>query len=302
MAQTPWGEIEIADAHVHLFSPAFFEGLKREKNSPDVAAQLGFDEPETAEDLANRWAIELDRHHVAKAMLIASIPNDTASLGTALSVQPDRFSGIYMANPTSHSADTRFQAAASQDGVRGVFLFPSMHRYSLHDRHVRSLIEVVAGHAGMFIYVHCGALSVGFRKKLGLASRFDMQYSNPIDLQELANDFPRISFVIPHFGAGFFREALMLAAMCPNVYLDTSSSNKWMEWQPGALSLPDVFRQALQTLGPKRLLFGSDSSWFPRGWVGQVFDEQMRALSELGADAETARAIFGGNLLRLLQS
>ena len=302
MAQTPWGEIEIADAHVHFFSPAFFAAVENEKGSPDVAVQLGFDRPETPEDLANRWGLELDRHRVAKAMLIASIPNDTASIGAALATQPDRFSGIYMANPTSPSADHRFQAAVNADSVRGVFLFPSMHRYSLHDRHLRSLIEVISGYPGMFIYVHCGVLSVGFRKKLGLPCRFDMQYSNPIDVQELANDFPRVNFVIPHFGAGFFREALMVAATCSNVYLDTSSSNKWMDWQPGALSLTDVFRRALRVAGPRRLLFGSDSSWFPRGWVGKVFDDQVRALTELDADADTARAIFGGNLLRLLDS
>ena len=94
----------------------------------------------------------------------------------------------------------------------------------------------------------------------------------------------------------------MVAATCSNVYLDTSSSNKWMEWQPGPLSLTDVFRRALRVAGPKRLLFGSDSSWFPRGWVGKVFDDQVRALTELDVDADTARAIFGGNLLRLLDS
>ena len=36
---------------------------------------------------------------------------------------------------------------------------------------------------------------------------------------------------LPHFGAGYFREALMLADLCPNVYLDTSSSNSWMRYE-----------------------------------------------------------------------
>src|SRR6202042_1719769 len=113
------------------------------------------------------------------------------------------------------------------------------------------------------VYVHCGALSVGFRKKLGLASQFDMRFSNPIDLHALASNFPRVNFVIPHFGAGYFREALMVADLCPNVYLDTSSSNGWMRYQAEDLDLARVFRKALDVLGPKRLLFGSDSSWFP---------------------------------------
>jgi predicted TIM-barrel fold metal-dependent hydrolase len=297
---TPWGDIEVADAHLHFFSPAFFEAVKKEKGTPDVAAQLGWDEPSSPESLADRWIAEMDRHHITRAMLIASIPNDTFSVGAAVARHPERFGAVYMTNATSPSADLKFQSAWREDGVRGVFLFPSMHRYSLHDRHARSLIEVVAGHPGAFVYVHCGALSVGFRKKLGLPCRFDTQYSNPVDLHELVADFPRINFVIPHFGAGFFREALMVADMCPNVYFDTSSSNHWMAWQPGNLSLTDVFRQALNVVGSKRLLFGSDSSFLPRGWVSKVFDDQVRALSELGADADAARAIFGGNLTRLL--
>jgi hypothetical protein len=204
-----------------------------------------------------------------------------------------------MANPTLPSPDIRLQAAIAEDRVSGVFLFPAMHRYSLHDDKVFALTQVLAGYPGALIYVHCGVLSVGFRRKLGLASHFDLRYSNPIDLHALAIRFPNVNFVIPHFGAGYFREALMVADLCPNVYLDTSSSNRWMRYQPAGLDLAQVFRQALDVLGPQRLLFGSDSSWFPRGWVRGVYDDQLRALAAAGADAETARAVFGGNLMRI---
>jgi predicted TIM-barrel fold metal-dependent hydrolase len=111
--------------------------------------------------------------------------------------------------------------------------------------------------------VHCGALSVGVRKKLGLPSRFDVHFGNPLDLHALAADFPGVPFIIPHFGAGLFREALLLADLCPNVYLDTSSTNRWMSYHPG-LSLADVFRHAVGVAGPERVVFGTDSSFFPR--------------------------------------
>ena len=71
---------------------------------------------------------------------------------------------------------------------------------------------------------------------------------------------------MPHFGAGYFREALMLADLCSNVYLDTSSTNSWMRYQAAHLTLRTVFRHALDVAGPERLLFGTDSSFFPRGW------------------------------------
>jgi predicted TIM-barrel fold metal-dependent hydrolase len=299
MAMTPWGEIPISDAHVHFFSPVFFQALAEQKGVANVAPLLGWDQPESAEDLADRWVVELDRHGVDLAMLIASVPNDTFSVGAALERHPNRFRAVYMANPTLPSPDIRFEAACAEDCVNGVFLFPAMHRYSLHSDKVFGLVQVVAGHPGALVYVHCGALSIGFRKKLGLPSHFDMRYSNPIDLHDLAVSFPTVNFVIPHFGAGYFREALMLADLCPNVYLDTSSSNGWMKYQTEDLTLEKVFAKALKVLGPKRLLFGSDSSWFPRGWVQPVFDAQVNALANIGADEETARAILGGNLMRI---
>jgi predicted TIM-barrel fold metal-dependent hydrolase len=107
--------------------------------------------------------------------------------------------------------------------------------------------------------------------------------------------------VIPHFGAGYFRETLMLAELCSNVYLDTSSSNRWLVTQTSPMDLAQVFRKTLEVVGPKRLLFGTDSSWFPRGWTKNIFDAQIKALGDAGVDAEAATAVFGGNLMSLFQ-
>src|SRR4029079_1104996 len=105
-------------------------------------------------------------------------------------------------------------------------------------------------------------------------------------------------FVIPHFGAGLFREALMAADFCPNVHLDTSSSNGWIRYIPG-LTLDEVFRTALSVAGPSRLLFGTDSSFFPRGWQRSVFDTQKGIVSRLAVSAADEALIFGGNFDRL---
>jgi hypothetical protein len=172
-----------------------------------------------------------------------------------------------------------------------------MHLYSMHDPRVEPLLEQAAAHR-CAVFVHCGVLSVGVRKKLGLPSPFDMRYSNPLDLHAVALRHPGVRFVLPHFGAGYFREALMLADLCPNVYLDTSSTNSWMRYE--GLDLPTVFRRALSVTGPSRLLFGSDSSFFPRGWNSGIFDVQTRALLELGIGSEDSRQILGGNLQRIL--
>jgi predicted TIM-barrel fold metal-dependent hydrolase len=124
-----------------------------------------------------------------------------------------------------------------------------------------------------------------------------MRYSNPIDLHPLATRYPGVNFVVPHFGAGYLREALMLADLCPNIHLDTSSSNQWMRYE--GLELKTVIRRTLDVIGAQRLLFGTNSSFFPRGWNYDIYEAQQRALLDLGVSSADARAILEGNLVRL---
>jgi predicted TIM-barrel fold metal-dependent hydrolase len=288
---SPWGSpIPIADAHVHFFSHRFFELLAAQKPGLTFESLNWTMPPERPEDLANIWAHEMDRNGVARAALIASIPGDEESVTKAVAAFPDRFFAYAMVNPATWKP---------AQGLAAACLFPAMHRYSIQSDAALRVFDW-AQENRKALFVHCGVLSVGIRKKLGLESHFDMRYSNPIDLHAVAMRYPSVPIVVPHFGAGYFREALMLADLCPNVYLDTSSSNQWMKYQESHLDLRHVFRRALDVLGPKRLLFGTDSSFFPRGWNHHIFEEQAKALYELNVSEDDARLIFSENLLRIL--
>lgn len=302
--QTPWGEIEVQDAHAHFFGQSFFKALAVQKGVSDVAgmvAALGWDlPPDRNEDLARRWAEELDRHGVAKSVLMASVPGDEAAVGDAVRAFPDRFYGYFMLNPLADGATERAKIAFEELGLQGLCLFPAMQGFSVQDSGLGPLYELAAQADNRVVFVHMGVLTVGIRAKLGLPSKFNMSFSNPIDLHAVAMDHPATNFVLPHFGAGYFREALMLASLSPNVYLDTSSSNSWRKYLTPRPGLPEIFAQALDVVGPKRLLFGSDSSFFPRGWNREVFDAQCEAMAQAGASQSDAEAVFGANLARLL--
>ena len=259
--------------------------------------RLGWDDPGSAESLADRWVAELDRNLVSRAALIASVPGDAASVAVAVSRHQRRFVGFFMVDPTRPDAVSTTSDAIAGGRMRAICLFPAMHRYSIQDERARQIFEMAAAAPGMAVFVHCGVLSVGVRKKLGLPSAFDIRFGNPLDLHAIALSHPQMPIIIPHFGAGLFREALMVADLCPNVLLDTSSSNSWIKYV--GLSLPAVFRQALAVVGAERLLFGSDSSFFPRGWVGDVHAQQSAALDEIGATAAERAKIFGGNFERV---
>jgi uncharacterized protein len=290
--RTHWGDCVVSDAHIHFFSRRFFESLATQaaQTSDAIASALRWElPPADPVELGARWARELDAHGLECAALIASVPGDESSVMAAAAKRQDRFFAYAMVNPLAENPP-------SLSGLHALCLFPAMHGYFMHDPRVEVLLEQAAVQ-GSLVFVHCGVLTVGVRKKLGLPSPFDMRYSNPIDLHATALRHPSLNFVVPHFGAGYFREALMLADLCPNVYLDTSSSNHWMQYE--GLDLKTVFRRSLDVAGPGRLLFGTDSSFFPRGWNSGVFEQQTQALADLGISSADARLVLGGNLRRL---
>jgi predicted TIM-barrel fold metal-dependent hydrolase len=297
----------IADAHVHFFSSGFYRVLaaSRPGGVPEsidgaltIPAELGWTPPGSDDELADVWVAELDRYGVSRATLIASVPGDESSVAAAVSRHPSRFAGAFMLNPAAPDAPARLDAAFAHAGVRMVCLFPAMHHVSVDDERSVAVFKAAERH-GRVVFVHCGLLSVGVRKKIGLPSVFDIRLGDPLAVAAVALRHPTVPVIIPHFGAGFFSEALMAAAMAPNIVLDTSSSNAWMAFHAG-LTLRDVFARALDVVGPSRLLFGSDSSFFPRGWQHGVYERQRAVLTDLGLDEQDQAAIMSGNFLRVI--
>lgn len=303
----------VHDVHCHFFSSQFLELLSQpiadlpaDGRASAVAARLGWTDPGDAAALAATWTRELDRHNLSRAALIASIPGDESSVADAVRLHPDRFVGFFMFNPAAPDGpgplelNARLEHAFGELKLRGVCLFPAMHHYHLDDDRVRRVFESAARH-GAAVFVHCGVLSVGVRAKLGLPSPFDLRLGDPLALAAMASAHPTVPVIIPHFGAGRFQEALMAADQCASIHLDTSSSNGWMKYYPG-LTLDAVFRQALAVAGPRRLIFGTDSSFFPRGWQKGVFDAQVTAMDAAGVSDPDRALILSGNFDRLFPS
>lgn len=124
---------------------------------------------------------------------------------------------------------------------------------------------------------------------------------SPLVLQNVARGFPEVPFIVPHFGCGYPRELLHLMWVCGNVYVDTSGSNEWMRWMPYPLDLKSLFAKFLDTVGPRRIIFGTDSSWFPRGFAHKYLAAQTAACRQLGVADADLRLIFAGNAVRLLK-
>ena len=215
------------DAHCHFFSSRLFATLARQRpatqpgNDTDDALsdalckELQWDAPGAPAMLADRWVAELDANGVERSALIASIPGDEDSVAAAVASHRDRFVGFFMLDPSAADAVPRARRALGELGLRTICLFPAMHHVPLDDDRTRQVVRVAAETPGAAVFVHCGVLSVGIRKKLKLPSRFDLRLGDPLAVAKLALEFPSVPFIVPHFGAGLLREALMAADAVP---------------------------------------------------------------------------------------
>ena len=121
--ESPWGPLQVSDAHVHFFSHRFFETLATQRPGLDfvgIREQLGWQMPPVEpEKLAEDWIHSLDRYSVARAALMASLPGDEESVSVAARKYPDRFFAYAMVNPRAWNP-------AGFEAIKTVCLFPAM--------------------------------------------------------------------------------------------------------------------------------------------------------------------------------
>jgi len=300
----------IFDCHLHFFSREFFAALARQKdpaaNVDQVLADLAGRQkieipPNDVLAHLKRWLAELDRYDVERAVMFASLPEEAMAVAEAIKHSDGRLVGFCMVNPITEGAVHRVHMLAHECGYRGVMLFPALHHFHVSDPSLPSFFEAVA-ECRLHVLTHFGILQVKLRDALGLPRVYDSRFANPLDLQTVANRFPQIKFIIPHFGCGFFRETLMLGLQCENVYVDTSSSNNWMITQPHPLALAEVFQKTRAVFGIERIFFGTDSGVFPRGWRKDILEGQKQAMAAAGFSPAEVEMVLGGNAVRLLNN
>ncbi len=237
-----------------------------------------------------RWVGEVERHGLRKVVFVSANTNDR--LAGIVARHPDKFAGLAH-HPLRPGSDVELRRAVDELGLRGYKLLGPRTDYPFEAPELRGVWEFLAERR-LPALIHFGFLGRGG----GIVQHPRM---SPLSLFEVARDFPEIPFLIPHFGAGYFDDLLALCWSLPNIYIDTSGSNQWMRWMPYPLTLEDLYRKALETIGPERILFGSDSSYFPRGFSERYLLDQLRACYTLNVSDEDVALIFGGNAARLLQ-
>lgn len=241
-------------------------------------------------ELAAKWQAELDKNKISKAVFLCLVP-ESPDFEEFISQGKERFLGFTSVDPLDSAAVSRLGERMQKSGFLGLKLFPALQRFYAHDEKAYPLYEL-AESKGWPIIFHMG---------LVLSYFADIRYTNPLDLQPVARDFPKLNIIVPHFGTGYIQEALFLAYQCANVHFDTSSSNVWLNYLPYPLTLRQVFQRFLLAAGAERIIFGTDSSYFPRGYRRKILHSQLEVLESLDLSEKQLEDILGGNILRLLQ-
>lgn len=243
----------------------------------------------TIADHAAAWKTAFDRAGIATGVFIA-IGEGNEELAEFVRVAPDRFQawGSVVDPAAARAAATvrRFSAW----GLRGLKLYPPVQRFQANDRAIYPVYEAAAAQ-GLPVLYHFG---------ITVAPIYDLTYANPLPLSSVARDFPEITFGIAHCGAGFLREALFLAYHTENIWTDTSGTNNWRDFTPGAPGLDQVFRDLLRAYGAQRILFGTDSTG-PGEYREAILREQRQAFKSLEVSDADMQAIFEGNARRVLR-
>ena len=247
-------------------------------------------EPRSSEEQAARWVAELDTHGIERIGFVTGRDND--ELARIVAMCPDRFVGFAHHDITLPDAASELSRAVTQLHLKGLKQLALAMSKPINDPSLYPVWEVCE-RLGIPALIHFGMLGAAG----GVSYHPNI---SPAILEPVARDFPTVDFIIPHFGIQHVTDLLFLCWSCPNVHVDSSGSNQWVRWMPYKLTLDDLFQRFYETIGPERILFGSDSSWFPRGFAIRYLLDQIRICRFMNMKHEDLQLIFGGNAARLL--
>lgn len=195
-----------------------------------------------------------------------------------------RFIGFASVDPEKKGAARELENAVKKMGLKGLKLDPALQDFRPHDRKAAAVYEAAAA-LGIPVLIHTG---------MSWAPETPLARGNPMLLEEPIREFPKLNFVLAHWGWPWVWEATALALKYPNVFLDTSC----LYYDSPKEFLRFVFSQQIPTTVIERSLrnqvvFGSN---YPRVEIKNM----VHAVKSLALTEGCLKKIFRENAERLL--
>ncbi len=151
-------------------------------------------------------------------------------------------------------------------GAQGFKLHPALQAFAPSDRLAYPLYEVIEA-SRLPVIFHTGHSGIGAGLRGGGGIR--LKYGNPMDLDDVATDFPDLTIILAHPSFPWQDEALSVSLHKPNVYIDLSG------WLPR--HFPPQLVQYANTLLADKVMFGSDYPLLsPDRWLADFAELEVR--------------------------
>lgn len=213
-----------------------------------------------------KYLLRASRAGIDRTVLFAAFHSNYAvanrEVARIVRSRPDRFYGFAFINPKRDAGRVKgmIEEAVRHHGFVGI----KVHR---HDAPItREVCESARAFSLPVLYDVVGEVSV---------------------VELLAEEYPDVTFIIPHLGSfsdDWRAQQALIDPLVrhPNIYADTSGVRRF-----------DILEQAVRRAGANKILFGSDGPWLHPG----VELAKVKALRLSGREEQL---ILGGNFLRLI--
>jgi predicted TIM-barrel fold metal-dependent hydrolase len=216
------------------------------------------------------WLDQMARHAIAHAVVApadayAAVYNEEGNdlLADVVRRYPQQLSGLAVANPWLGPKAASLLEKAFDAGLKGLFLCPPRQGFRLTESVVDPLLEVCQ-HRRKPVYAYTGTPIC----------------SEPFQLAELARRFPEVTFIMGHAAyPDFWYDVTAALQQAPNMLVETSCQ------------MTGVLQQAIDAIGPERVLFGS-------GWPRSKPGIEIMKMQSMGLPAETMEKIMHANASR----
>ena len=307
----------IIDSHVHLLGDGwihrdFLIGMARMVTSavgkdtgeyPDPGALVDNLAPVLIDSTGEKLVAAMDAAGVDMSCIFAvdyglatgdpgvPILEQNRMISEACNRFPDRLIGLFTVDPRREGAAEMFARGVEEWGLKGLKLHPTSG-YFPYEKYCYPLYEKCREY-GMPVLFHTGSQPAPLK----------FRFSRPINVDDVAADFPDIPIIMAHVAHALWNEALLVAEVKPNVCFDFSG------WQMTFNSHPAEFyrmlRRVLDVVGPWRVFFGTDGPYLNvmcpvDRWVQAVQKPDLSSCPDVSFTEEELDIILGKSFARLM--
>lgn len=183
------------------------------------------------------------------------VPNEL--IAEYVNQHPEKLEGWASVDPNEPNCVEQLEHCVEALGLRGLKLGPTYQHFDPQDRK----------HWPLFEKAQALELPIMWHQGTTFPSRARLKWANPLQLEDIAMDFPDLKMIIAHLGHPWEIDAIALIRKCPNVYTDISAVHyrPYRYWQ----SMIAAMEYGVE----HKILLASD---FPSGTIDNVISGLRR--------------------------